>query len=343
MTMLPPRYADWLTDLLGGTLPEEQAATCSRCAMQGEAVAEGYRFRADAKCCTYVPALANFLVGAALRELPPGPALASLELRLTALANCTPHGLDVGEAERAAYQAVVASESFGRDPSLRCPHYLHEQGGLCGIWRHRNGVCATWFCKHDRGAAGQRFWQAVEAMLTAIERELCHWCACQLLYNEAPTPAEGDDESLPEWAAWLPRRREYYVRAAALVDELSWAEVQVIGGAELAELAGRVRAAYAEIRPIAGARAEGLVPLRRPPGVLVTGAVKLAQRGPERSRVVSYSDSDALDLPSELVELLPRFDGRATEVVLAELAGEGVVLTPDLVARLVDFAVLREP
>ena len=45
----------------------------------------------------------------------------------------------------------------------------------------------------------------------------------------------------------------------------------------------------------------------------------------------------------ELVELLPRFDGRATEVVLAELAGEGVVLTPDLVARLVDFAVLREP
>ncbi len=55
---------------------------------------------------------------------------------------------------------------------------------------------------------------------------------------------------------------------------------------------------------------------------------------------MTYSDSDALELPNELLALLPRFDGRATEQVLAELAREGVILTPDLVARLVDFAVL---
>ena len=342
--MLPPRYADWLSDLLGGTLPEEQAATCSQCAMQGEAVPEGYRFRADAKCCTYVPALPNYLVGAALRELPQGPALASLDARLADLSACTPHGLDVNEADRVAYQEVVASESFGRDPGLRCPHYLHEQGGLCGIWRHRNGVCATWFCKHDRGAAGQHFWQAVEAMLTMIERELCHWCACQLLYRETPTATDGEGDSLPEWQVWVPRRRDYYLRAAALVDELSWPEVQVIGGAELSELATRVRTAYAAIRPVVAPPGEpGLVQLRRPPQALVTGTVKVAQRGPVNTRVVSYSDSDALELPSELVALLPRFDGRATEQVLAELAAEGVTLTPELVARLVDFAVLRAP
>ncbi|MBA3549133.1 MAG: hypothetical protein H0T76_21825, partial [Nannocystis sp.] len=68
--MLPPRYTAWITNLLGGTLPQEQVATCHSCVMQAEAP-EGYRFRADAKCCTYVPALPNFLVGAALRELPP--------------------------------------------------------------------------------------------------------------------------------------------------------------------------------------------------------------------------------------------------------------------------------
>ena len=77
--MLPPRYSQWIIDLLGGTLPEEQVATCERCVMQTTEVPEGYRFRADAKCCTYVPALPNFLVGASLRELPPGPARASLE------------------------------------------------------------------------------------------------------------------------------------------------------------------------------------------------------------------------------------------------------------------------
>lgn len=340
--MLPPRYADWLIDLLGGTLPEEQAATCSQCAMQGEHVAEGYQFRADAKCCTYVPALASFLVGAALRELPEGPARASVEARIDDVSSCTPHGLDVNEVDRAAYQVVVANETFGRDPGLRCPHYLHDQGGLCGIWRQRNGVCATWFCKHDRGAAGQRFWQAVEALLTLIERELCHWVACQLLYREAPPVAEGDDESLPEWQVWLPRRRDYYLRAAELVDELTWPEVQVIGGADLGAAAERVLAAYAVVGPPRAGEPR-LVQLRRPPPLLVLGKVKVAHRGPETTRVVTYSDSDALELPSELVALLPRFDGRATELVLAELACEGVILTPELVTRLVDFAVLRAP
>ena len=80
-----------------------------------------------------------------------------------------------------------------------------------------------------------------------------------------------------------------------------------------------------------------------PPAVLVPGTVKLAQRGPVSTRVVTYSDSDALELPNELLALLPRFDDRATEQVLAELAREGVILTPDLVARLVDFAVLQAP
>lgn len=342
--MLPPRYAKWLTDLLGGTLPEEQAATCSSCAMQGEAVAEGYRFRADAKCCTYVPALPNFLVGAALRELPPGPGRASLESRIEDLATCTPHGLDVSEADRARYQALVAAESFGRDPDLRCPHYLAEQGGLCGIWRQRNGVCATWFCKHDRGAAGQRFWQTAEALLTLTERELCHWCACQLLYREAPPGAAAIDDSLSEWSAWVPLRRDYYLRAAALVDELSWPEVQVIGGPELAALAEQLQAAHAALQPEDPAgRSPRLVALRRPPAVLVPGTVKLARRGPTSTRVVTYSDSDALELPNEVLALLPRFDGRPTEQVLAELAREGVILTPDLVARLVDFAVLQAP
>ena len=41
--------------------------------------------------------------------------------------------------------------------------------------------------------------------------------------------------------------------------------------------------------------------------------------------------------------MLPRFDGRPTDEVLAELASEGVVLSDELVARLVDFAVLEAP
>ncbi len=324
--MLPPRYAQWLTELLGRELPEERAATCERCAMQADSVPEGYRFRSDAKCCTYVPSLPNFLVGAALRELPPGPGRASLERRLADASVCTPHGIDVSEDERARYQALVQAEAFGRDPDLRCPHYLDERGGLCGIWRHRNGVCATWYCKHDRGAVGQRFWQAVEALLTLVERELCHWCACQLLYHQRPP----DDDEANEWAAWAPRAGEYYRRSAALVDELGWSEVRLICGPDVVPAIERLQAAHAELGPAPP------VPPR-----LVPGPLRIGHRDAARTRVVSHSDSDALDLPSELVDLLPRFDGRPTERVLAELAAEGIVLTDDLVARLVDFAVLR--
>ena len=335
--MLPPRYAHWLTELLGGTLPEEQAATCSRCAMQVEAVEEGYRFRADAKCCTYVPALPNFLVGAALRELLPGPTRAGLDRRVADPGVCTPHGLDVSEDERQKYQAIVAAETFGRAPGLRCPHYLEEQGGLCGIWRHRNGVCATWFCKHDRGVAGQRFWQAVEALLALIERELSHWCACQLLYHGAATEPASPDETVSAWDPWAARPADYYMRAAALADDLAWPEVQVIAGPELGPLLARVKTTHAELR--AQPAAPSLVPLRR----LVQGELRVSHRGSETSRLVTYSDSDPLDLPSELLDVLPRFDGRPTDEVLAELARDGIVLTDELVAQLVDFAVLADP
>lgn len=335
--MLPPRYAEWIIDLLGGTLPEEQVATCDRCVMQTTEIPEGYRFRADAKCCTYVPALPNFLVGAALRELPPGPARASLERRLAEPAACTPHGLDVGEDERRRYHAIVTSETFGRDPGLRCPHYLVESGGQCGIWRQRNGVCATWFCKHERGATSQRFWQALEVLLTLVERELSHWCACQLLYHTTPPgPGDGDDE-LPEWSAWVPHIDDYYRRAAALVDELGWPEVQAIAGPEFIPAAARLRAAYAALEPRSERRPQ-LVQLRRP---LLPGPVRVSHRDPAHTRVVTYSDSDPLELPTAIVDLLPRFDGRPTGQVLDELEREGVVLTPDLLALLLDFEVLQ--
>jgi hypothetical protein len=327
--MLPPRYARWISELLEGTLPEEQAATCSRCSMHAAAIPEGYRFRADAKCCTYVPAIVNFLVGALLRDLPRGPGRASLERRL-AEGVLTPHGLDVTDDERRRYAALVEADQFGRAPDLRCPHYIHEAGGLCGVWRHRNAVCATWYCKHDRGATGQRLWRAIEALLTMIERELSHWCACHVLYRVAPPgppPADQDGDELPEWRAWSGHAAAYYRETAALVDDLTWPEVLAIAGPEALPLIAELRAAHAALA-------------EPTPPALVPGLVRIGRRGPTSTRVVTYSDSDAIDLPSELVALLPRFDGRATDVVLAELAREGVVLTPALIARLVDFAVL---
>ena len=56
--------------------------------------------------------------------------------------------------------------------------------------------------------------------------------------------------------------------------------------------------------------------------------------------VHAYSHYDPLVVPGTLVDVLRRFDGRRTEVVLAELEGEGVSLDASALRQLVDFEVL---
>lgn len=321
--MLPPLYGRWISELLGETLPEEQAATCDSCVQCGSHAPEGYRFADETKCCTYVPAIANYLVGGALRA----GSLIGRERLLARMKDepesVTPHGLDATEDERRRYRDILAAERFGRDPELRCPYYLREAGGLCGVWRHRNGICATWFCKHDRGAAGQRFWQALEVLLTAVERELSHWCACTILFDETPEAA-GDEAP---WRAWAGREAEYYRRAAELVEALSWSDVQELAGAAIEPQVRALLDAHAALRdPI--------------PAHLELGTIRVSHSGPETSRVVTYLDTDALEVQNALLELLPRFDGRPTGAVLAELRAAGVEVSPALLRMLVDFELL---
>lgn len=324
--MLPPLYARWIPDVLGGPLPEEHAATCDDCVQCSGHVPEGYRFNADSKCCTYVPAVPNYLVGGALRA----GSLLGRERIVRRIAaepeSVTPHGIDATEGERERYRDILAGERFGRDEVLRCPYYLTETGGQCGVWRHRNGICATWFCKHDRGATGQRFWQALEVFLTGLERELSHWCACTILFEETAIPVE--DGAGPPWKTWLGKEDAYFRRAAELVEPLTWPQVQELVGAALQPQLDALRDAYAGLR-------DGI------PARLRLGAVRVCHRDEARSRVVTYLDTDALELPTELLDLLPRFDGRPTGEVLAELRAAGVEVRPALLRLLVDFGALQ--
>src|SRR5207253_3996635 len=92
--------------------------------------------------------------------------------------NSTPRGLHPSAVWRLLYQEGGGG-GFGRAQALLCPYYDNE-GGLCGIWRNRQSTCATWFCKHVRGAVGQRFWNALHALLAAVEDDLAGWCLVEL-------------------------------------------------------------------------------------------------------------------------------------------------------------------
>ena len=163
---LPALYAAWIDQLLAGPLPQESDATCDDCAMCVEDDAKRARtdisFNPQTKCCTYIPELPNYLVGRILADQDPTSASgrATVEARLRAGIAVTPLGLGQPPSFKVLYKHSRES-LFGRSKTLRCPHYLADEGGRCGVWKHRASICATWYCKYVRGEVGLNFWAAM--------------------------------------------------------------------------------------------------------------------------------------------------------------------------------------
>src|SRR4051812_17653680 len=127
---LPPLYAKWIEELLGGTIPREGRASCNSCAMRPGPTAPRTSgatelfFDPIIKCCTYLPTLYNFLVGRILADTAPDAAAgrASVEKRLADGVGVSPLGLMQTPAFGVLYRQ--SRRSFGRSHTLKCPHYL---------------------------------------------------------------------------------------------------------------------------------------------------------------------------------------------------------------------------
>src|SRR5687767_6267646 len=164
-SVLPPLYERWISAVLGGPVPAEPRATCMHCAMAdwpGEPPLEN-SFLANAKCCTYQPDLPNFNIGRLLADPDPigDNSRKIVRMRIGHRVAVTPLGINKAPVYSHVYEAAVSGSAFGRAVVLRCPHYVDKDGGLCGMWQHRESVCATWFCKFERGVSGYIFWKIV--------------------------------------------------------------------------------------------------------------------------------------------------------------------------------------
>ena len=352
---LPPLYAAWMEQLLAGPIPQETGATCSDCVMlaneSSPSTGSTHFFHPRVKCCTYLPELPNFLVGRILAETDPPWAAgrATVEARLRAGVAVTPLGLGRFAPYDLLYRHSVPA--FGQSQRLRCPHYLEDEGGRCGIWRHRAGVCATWFCKYVRGAVGLRFWQALRQLLAAVETSLARWCVLELdvgsaalerLFPAAPEAGHhpvlhGDQldhvvnpaEYRALWGTWAGREEAFFEACASRVQPLLWQEVLAIGGPELQLFARLTREAHQRL-------VSDEIPAR-----LQVGSFEIVQMGSDACRVSSYSPFDALEVSTPLMAVLPYFDGRPTEEVRqAILDQEGTSLDDALIRHLVDFRLL---
>jgi hypothetical protein len=251
---------------------------------------------------------------------------------------------------QAALYRLGGAHAFGNNRTLRCPHYLESDGGRCGIWRYRNGICATWFCKHERGLVGRRFWQALERFLTTVEYQLARWCIGELDLDQeavgylvASDNRDGTiafdglklDGAVDEaayramWGRWCGREREFFRGAGDLVRGLTLPEVVAAAGAEAQLLAGLVVHRYHALTS------------DQLPDRLTLGRVSAAPAAGGRMHVLAHGSPEVLDLPGELFAALPAFDGRATEAVLRAItAGHRVNLQPSLIRKLVDFEIL---
>jgi hypothetical protein len=242
-------------------LPPERLATCHACAMCTAPVPPAERFRPDTKCCTYQPKLPNFAVGDILRD--PG-ALARDRLRARILVGA---GVDpTGVGPPLHWELLYARAPFGRTRAMLCPWFV-EDGGRCGVWAHREGVCATWFCRHERGDAGEAWWTAVKRYLESVEEDLATWCVLRLDpgpaararlgtktappgdlpaddFGEAPTP----EEHAARWGRWAGRELAFFEACAELVAGLDPARVLDLCGPATHLAAENVRDAEAARR-----------------------------------------------------------------------------------------------
>ncbi|HEX6730358.1 MAG TPA: hypothetical protein VF074_10125, partial [Pyrinomonadaceae bacterium] len=232
------------------------------------------------------------------------------------------------------------------------PHYLNEQGGLCGIWKYRNSICSTWFCKYVRGSVGKDFWVSAKELLASVEMDLARWCSVQLELSE---PALGfllepllmpgqlatlarsdlDEQCDPAkqrlvWGNWYGRERDFYRACAGLVAPLTWHEILDACGPEVHLRARLVQTAYRKL--IASD-----IPTRLRLG-------RFAVLGVDRgfySLSTAGIGFDTLQLSERVMRLLPYFDGRPTQEIVSEIVEqESLRFTPGLLRRLVDFKVL---
>jgi hypothetical protein len=356
---LPPLFAGWMAALLPGPIPAEKAATCDRCAMlrpdDPENAPRATFFSPKTKCCTYLPELANFLVGRVLADETPEAAYgrATVEARIDKGLGVTPLGLQKTPLYVMLYR--TSPDSFGHAASMRCPHFVVD-GGRCGVWRHRESTCATWFCKYARGEVGRMFWQRLHDVLAAVEEAVRIHCLvvigidAQVLATLHPTRAVANAVSRGQglaaadvekevdparqravWGAWHGRERELYGRCAQIADALSWQDVLELGGARLDLLSRLLLDAY------------GRLVSNEVPAHARHRSLKVIYSSADSAEVVGYSTIDALRMPRRLVDVLHHFDGRPTQEVLESIEEEeGVRIAPGTVRKLADFGVLSD-
>lgn len=333
---LPALYHSLLPAFFDADAVSEKKATCDDCAMcsKGAEMAGVVYFRPDTKCCTYQPHLPNYLVGAVFRDGSPGldEGRRRLRARIGSRRGVTPQRLS--PPEKLSLLVVTSRESsFGRSLVLRCP-YFEPEGGLCTIWKHRESVCSSYFCKHTSGEDGNKMWNALKAYLQHVELELSEYAVRSIASDlEKPKARPGRltleelEDRAPNaaqysamWRAWEGREEEFYVACHERIRGLSRDEFNAkVAVGEGPRLLGELESCYTALQsPVLAER------LMLNPNLT---AVPAAEGG---VMVTTYSRYQPVLVSEQLYEVVKEFTGRESVVeVRARLARDHEIDVPE--------------
>jgi hypothetical protein len=288
-------------------------------------------FRPDTKCCTYHPTLPNFLVGAVFSDASSAmePARAALRAKIAGRIGISPRWVAAPRKYLVLLHAARES-SFGRSEALLCPYYARESG-TCGIWRYREVICATFFCKHTLGALGHSFWTAVKRLVAHAEARLAEHVAREVGPSTwEPSVARGKltredlEDRPPEsyakmWQGWEGREEEFYVECARRVSAMKPEDAApFVQDEEGRAIADEVRALHERLR-----QPEIASHLALSPDLVV-------EPGEAGVGVTSYSRYDSFFLSTALYEALGKFThAEPVSAVLERLKREHGIELPD--------------
>jgi hypothetical protein len=350
--MIPAAHRRLLPVLFDRPAPSESRATCDDCAMCSKTSSPppgAVFFRPDTKCCTYEPTLPNFLVGAILADESPELAEGRrrIQARIESRIGVTPVWLAPPRKKRVLVDAARGT-SFGRSRVLLCAYYDEPSGGRCTIWRHREAVCSTFFCKHEAGQTSDDFWMSEKRLLGKAELVLAKdaaakvspdvvepsWPPLKLTVEDLEDRAPDELEYTSWWGPFEGREQEFYRACHAHVAAQSPDDLErlleEVGGADMvADATRRYDALSSREIP------EHLVPnpemriTKLPSGVVAT----------------TYSIFDSMHLTPDLYEVVHQFAASETvAAVRARLFAEFDLTIPDeLLVSLQQHRILVPP
>lgn len=250
---LPEVYQRLFPDFFHQPIPRETLATCHDCAMcvrPDQVLMPGQKyFNPDSKCCTFHPKLPNYLVGGLLLDTNPAMDHGRNVIRekIKKRIGISPSSV-LPPKKYAMFYKFSGERAFGKNQLLLCPYYIRE-GGLCGIWKFREGVCSTYFCKTAAGQEGKKFWNVLRGYLIQSQDALMWhamlnlgfevefiWELLTAYNNDSMDPLDLDELPPPNevyekiWGPWAGREEEFYKKSYELISSLSKDEFDRIGG-----------------------------------------------------------------------------------------------------------------